>query len=151
MGPLPLEDLTVPISEFRIKSQEELVKTCSTIRQELKRFSIEHSLTQGILVTYSPVTSSEGKIKAEMCMGKKEIGELKQRMASLMMEGMLAVNLTDHLVILQECPPTQLGELPEQFGQGFFLGALCIDRAVMRKKGMAGDKGEHVLTLPIKM
>ena len=129
-----------------------MVRVCSAIRQELKKFSTEHSLTQGILVTYSPVTLSEGKIKAEMCMGKKEIEELKQRMASLMMEQMMAVNLTNHLVILQDCPPTQLGQdsLPVQFGQGFF-GALCIDRAVMRKKGTAEVKGEHVLTLPIKM
>ena len=99
-----------------------------------------------------PVTLSEGKIKAEMCMGKKEIEELKQRMADLTVDQMLPVNLTNHLVILQDCPPTQLGQdsLPVQFGQGFFLGALCIDRAVMRKKGTAEVEGEHVLTLPIK-
>ena len=150
---MPLEDLTVPISEFRIKSQEELVKTCSTIRQELKRFSIEHSLTQGILVTYSPVTSSEGKIKAEMCMGKKEIEELKQRMADLTLDQMLPVNLTNHLVILQDCVPTQLEleKVEEQDTKVLCLGALCIDRAVMRRKNTTEVEGEHVLTFPVKL
>ena len=65
-APLPLKSISVPISEFRIQTQEELDLVCSAIRLELKRFSREHRLTQGILVTYSPLTMSGDRIRAEM-------------------------------------------------------------------------------------
>ena len=126
---------------------------CSAIRLELKRFSREHRLTQGILVTYAPLTMSGDKIRAEMCVGKREIEELKQRMADLTLDQMLPVNLTNHLVIRQDCIPTQLGQerVQEENTKGLFLGALCIDRAVMRKKSTTEVEGEHVLTFPIKL
>ena len=45
----------MPISEFRIETQEELERICSVIRLELRRFTTDHRLTQGILVTYTPL------------------------------------------------------------------------------------------------
>ena len=148
-----MKSISVPISEFRIQTQEELDMVYSAIRLELKRFSREHRLTQGILVTYSPLTMSGDKIRAEMCVGKREIEELKQRMADLTLDQMLPVNLTNHLVILQDCVPTQLGQerVQEENTKGLFLGALCIDRAVMRKKSTTEVEGEHVLTFPMKL
>ena len=135
VAPPFLNALTVPVCKFRLRTHEDLVKVCATIRHELQRFCADHALTQGILVTYTPLTSTDNLVRAEMCMGKKEIGELKQRMASRVMEGMLAMNTTDHLVILQEYPPTELRELPEKFDQDFFLGALCIEKGRHEEEG----------------
>ena len=80
---LPLETLHLPISDLRIRTQEELVRVCLAICRDLKKFSTEHGLTQDIWVTYSPEALTRGKTKAEMCAGKKKITELKQRMKSL--------------------------------------------------------------------
>ena len=105
---MPLRSVSFPISEFRIETQEELDRICSVIRLELRSFTRGHRLTQGILVTYSPLTMSGDKIQAEMCVGKREIEDLKQRMANLTLDQMLPVILANHQVILQDCLPTQL-------------------------------------------
>ena len=85
-------------------------------------------------------------------MGKREIEELKQRMANLTLDQMLPVNLANHQVILQDCVPTQLEQerVEEESTKVHILGALCIDKAVMRKKSTTEVEGEHVLTFPIK-
>ena len=130
---------------------------CSAIRLELKRFSREHRLSQGLLVTYSPLTMTGDNIRAEMCVGKREVEELKQRMADLALDQMLPVNLENHLVILKDCVPTQSGHgrLQTENNKKHFMGALCIDRAVMRRKstteGHTEVGGEHVLTFPMKL
>ena len=149
---MPLKSISVPISEFRIQTQEELDLVCSTIRLELKRFSREHRLAQGMLVTYAPLTISGDKVKAEMCVGKREVEDLKRRMADLTLHQMLPVDYTNHLVILQDCVHTQLGRerVQEENTKGYFLGALCIDRAVMRKKGTTEVEGDIVLSFPIR-
>ena len=82
---------------------------CSAIRLELKRFARDKKLVQGLLVTYSPMTMMGDSIRAEMCVGKKAVEELKQRMADLALDQMLPVNLENHLVILKDCVPTQSG------------------------------------------
>ena len=51
----------------------------------------------------------------------------------------------------QEYPPSKLRELPEKLGQDFFPGALCIDKAAIRKRAIAGGKDKHVPALPIKL
>ena len=96
---------------------------------------------------------SGDKIRAEMCVGKREVEELKQRMADLTLDQMLPVNLTNHLVILQDCVPLQLGQgrVQEENTKGHFLGALFINQAIMRKKSTTEVEGEHVLTFPMKL
>ena len=70
---------------------------------------------------------------------------------------MLPVDFIDHLVILQDCPHTHLGEerLQGNSGKGPFpelphMFALCIDRAVMQRKGSTEVEGGSVLSFPIK-
>ena len=88
-----------------------------------------------------------------MCVGKREIEDLKQRMANLTLDQMLPVNLANHQVILQDCLTTQLEleKVEEQDTKVLCLGALCIDRAVMRKKNANEAEGDHVLTFPLKL
>ena len=103
------------------------------------------------------MTMMGNSIRAEMCVGKKAVEELKQRMADLALDQMLPVNLENHLVILKDCFPTQSGHrrLQTENNKKHFMGALCIDRAVMRRKstteGHTEVGGEHVLTFPMKL
>ena len=110
-------------------------------------------LSQGLLVTYSPLTMTGDNIRAEMCVGKTEVEELNQRMADLALDQMLPVYLENHLVILKDCVPTQFGygRVQTENNKKHFMGALCIDRAVMRKKSTTEVEGEHVLTFPMKL
>ena len=126
--PSPLKSISVPVSEFRIQTQEELNMICSAIRLELKRFARDQKLAQGLLLTYSPMTMMGNSIRAEMCVGKKAVEELKQRMADLALDQMLPVNLENHLVILKDCVPTQSGHgrLQTESNKKHFMGALCI-------------------------
>ena len=152
-APLPLRSVSVPISVFRVETQEELERICSVIRLELRRFTTDHRLTQGIMVTYTPLIMTGDKIQAEMCVGRREVEDLKQRMANLTLDQMLPVNLANHQVVLQDCLPTQLEleKVEEQDTKVLCLGALCIDRAVMRKKNATEAEGDHVLTFPVKL
>ena len=105
------------------------------------------------MVTYTPLIMTGDKIQAEMCVGRREVEDLKQRMANLTLDQMLPVNLANHQVILQDCLPTQLEleKVEEQDTKVLCLGALCIDRAVMRKKNATEAEGDHVLTFPVKL
>ena len=153
-APLPLRSVSVPISEFRIETQEELERICSVIRLELRRFTTDHRLTQGIMVTYTPLIMTGDKIQAKMYVGRKEVEDLKQRMAKWQrMDQMLPVNLSNHQVVLQDCLPTQLEleKVEEQETKVLCLGALCMDKAVMRKKNATEGDGDHVLTFPVRL
>ena len=103
------------------------------------------------------MTMMGNSIRAEMCVGKKAVEELKQKMADWALDQMLPVNLENHLVILKDCVPTQSGHgrLQTENNKKHFMGALCIDRAVMRRKstteGHTEVGGEHVLTFPMKL
>ena len=156
-APLPLKNISIPVGEFQIQTQVELDLVSSIIWLELRKFSREHSLDRGLLVSYAPIIVSGGKIRGEMRVGKREVEDLKKRMADLTLPQMLPVDFTDHLVILQDFPHTKLGEeriqgndakgpfpeLPQMF-------ALCIDRAVMRRKGSAEVEEGTVLSFPIR-
>ena len=90
---------------------------------ELKKFVRDQNLVQGLLVTYSPMHMMGDSIRAEIYVGKKALNDLKQR-------------IDNHLVILKDCVPTQSGHgrLQTEKMKHPFMGALCIDRAVMKRK-----------------
>ena len=117
---------------------------CLASCQEMKDFSTAHSLTQDIWVIYSPVPLAGGRTETEMSTGEKKIEELKQRMLTLMMKQGVGVNLRGHV------PSPQCGP-PPPVRQGLFLGAICVDRVVLKRKDVARTRGEHILSLPIKM
>ena len=52
----------------------------------------------------------------------------------------------------QDCGHTQLGRerVQEENSKGHFLGAPCIDRAVMRRKSTTEIEGDVVLSFPIR-
>ena len=105
------------------------------------------------MVTYTPLIMRGNRIQAEMCVGRKEVEDLKQRMAKLTLEQMLPVNLSNHQVVLQDCLPTQLEleKVEEEDTKVLCLGALCMDKAVMRKKNATEGDGDHVLTFPVRL
>ena len=108
-------------------------------------------------MSYAPMVVSGDKLRGEMRVGKREVEDLKRRIADLTLPQMLPVDFTDDLVILQDYSHTQLGEerirgnsakrpfpeLPQMF-------ALCIDRAVIQRKGSAEVEGSAVLSFPIR-
>ena len=141
---LPLETLFIPISDLQFQTQEELVRVCLAICQEIKGFSTAHSLTQDIWVVYSPVPLAGGRTETEMSTGKKKIEELKQRMLTLVMKQGVGVNLRGH-------PPSPQRGTSPSVRQGLFFGAICVDRVVLKRKDVARARGEHILSLPIKM
>ena len=53
---------------------------------------------------------SGDKLRGEMRVGKREVEDLKKRIADLTLPQMLPVDFTDHMVILQDYSHTQLGE-----------------------------------------
>ena len=70
-GPLPLENISIPVGEFRIRTLVELDLVSSIIWLELRKFSREHSLDQGLLVSYAPMVVSGDKLRGEMRVEKR--------------------------------------------------------------------------------
>ena len=108
-------------------------------------------------MSYAPIIVSGGKIRGEMRVGKREVEGLKTRLADLTLPQMLPVDFTDHLVILPNCSHTHLGEerLQGNRAKGPFpelpqIFALCIDRAVMQRRGSTEVEGGAVLSFPIR-
>ena len=156
-SPLPLDHVLIPVGEFRIQTHVELDLVSSIIWLELRRFSREHGLNQGVLVSYAPIVVSGGKLRGEMRSGKEEVEDLKRRIADLALPQMLPVDFTDHVVILLDhtrallkeegvqgsSPKGPFPELPQIF-------ALCVDRAVIQRKGSAEVEGILVFTFPLR-
>ena len=100
---------------------------------------------------------SGNKLRGEMRVGKKEVEDLKRRIADLALPQMLPVDFTDHMVFLQDHAHTQLGEEGVQGSspKGPFpelpqIFALCVDRAVIQRKGSAEVEGSPVFTFPLR-
>ena len=152
-----MKNISIPVGEFWIQTQVELDLVSSIIWLELRRFSREHGLNQGVLVSYAPIVVSGGKPRGEMRSGKEEVEDLKRRIADLALPQMLTVDFTDHVVILRDHTHTQLGEEGVQGSspKGPFpelpqIFALCVDRAVIQRKGSAEVEGSPVLTFPLR-
>ena len=56
----------------------ELDLVSSIIWLELRKFSREHGLDQGLLVSYAPMVVSGDKLRGEMRVGKREVEDLKR-------------------------------------------------------------------------
>ena len=90
-----------------------------------------------------------------MRVGKREVEGLKTRLKDLTLPQMIPIDLTDHLVIPPEWPHSYSGEGRVQGTKGPFPDlpqtlALCIDRAVIRRKGSTEVDGGSVLSFPIR-
>ena len=156
-SPLPLDHVSIPVGEFRIQTLVELDLVSSIIWLELRKFSREHGLDQGLLVSYAPMVVSGDKLRGEMRVGKREVEDLKRRIDDLTLPQMLPVDFTDHMVLLQDHARTHIEEEGVQgtSAKGPFpelpqIFALCIDRAVIQRKGSAEVKGSTVLSFPIR-
>ena len=122
-----------------MQSQDELANVCAALRAEVKKFVKDHELVQGLLVTYSQMNlTAEGSIRAETSVGRKAVEDLKQRLADMGLEQALPINLDNHLLIFNDCTPTQSGNgrLQTENAKHPFMGALCIERAVMKRKSV---------------
>ena len=131
---------------------------CAALRTEIKRFVKDKELVQGLLVTYSQMNlTAEGSIRAEMTIGRKGVENLKQGIADMGLEQSLPINLDNHLLIFKDCTPTQSGNgrLQTKNAKHPFMGALCIERAVLNRRSNpeegGEDKEESVMSFPLKM
>ena len=150
-APLPSKNISIPIGEFHLHTQRELDSISSVVWVELRKFTREHSLVRGLLASYAPIPVSGDKKRVEMRVGKREVEALKTRLADLTLPQMVPIDLTDHLVIPPEWPHSHSGEGRVQGTKGPFpdlpqMLALCIDRAVIRRKGSTEVDGGSVLS-----
>ena len=69
----PVRNASIPISEFKIQTPEDLHLVGSAVRSEMKKFVEEHGLSQGILVTYALLSTTGDLIQTEIRLGRRKV------------------------------------------------------------------------------
>ena len=121
----------------------------SAVRSEMKKFVEEHRLSQGILLTYAPLSTTGDLIQTEIRLGRRKVEDLKRRIASLPLSRAMPVVSPSKWAVLHRGPHPQLGwgGTLSKGTKGQVMHALCMDLMVMRKKNGTEDQ-EVVLSLP---
>ena len=154
-APSQLRYISIPIGEFHLHTQRELDSISSVVWVELRKFTREHGLVQGLLASFAPIPVSGERKRMETRVGKREVEGLKIRLADATLPQMVPIDLTDHLEIPSEWPFSHSGDRRVRGTKGHFpdlpqMFALCIDRAVIRRKGSTEVDGGSVLSFPIR-